>query len=103
MNPADTRLPPATAVMLNAGAVTFSCGKYDALQSPSAVQSEGGCTFANRGIGAVVDAVVTVDTGASDTLRFATVAGVFGRIPKKLGICALSCAAGLASTTSYTA
>ena len=38
------------------------------MQSPSDVQSEGGATANKRGIGAVVDAVPTVETGASETL-----------------------------------
>ena len=70
------------------------------MQSPKAAQSEGGWTAANRGMGAVVEAVVTVETGASETLRFAVAGGVLAGTPKKLGICTLSRADGLASTTS---
>src|ERR1039457_4196557 len=75
----------------------------EALQSPTAVQSDGGVTATKRGIGALVDAEPTVETGASERLPFEVDGGLLAGMAKKLGICALSVADGLASTTSYTA
>src|SRR5579883_1364981 len=81
---------------------TVSCGKYPAEQSPSEVQSLPGVTAQNRGIGAVEDAVIVCESGASVTVSFAVVGVVFAGMPMKVGICALSRTFGLASTTSYT-
>src|SRR5579862_2032915 len=102
--PAPILFPPATAVtcMGLAVAVTCNCGKYEALQSPTTAQSEGGVTAAKRGMGAVVEAEVTVETGASDRLPVAAAGALWGPMAKKLGIWALSVADWLASTTSYT-
>jgi hypothetical protein len=54
-------------------------------------------------MGALVDAEPTVETGASERLPFEVDGGLLAGMAKKFGICALSVADGLASTTSYTA
>src|SRR6516162_9290540 len=92
--------PPAMAVSWTGALNTLNFGKYDAPQSPTMPQSAPGVTAAKRGNGALVDAVPTGETGASEMLSWATAGVAVPARPIKVGNCAFSIAVGFASTTS---
>ena len=94
--------PPETAVMMIGMASRNSLGgtTTGALQSPSCAQSLSMATAANRGMGAVADAVAMVDTGASATVSWATAGAVNRGREINTGNWADSRAEELESTTS---
>src|SRR6516164_2829336 len=77
--------PPATALSLIGDALRNSLGASGTGQSPYIVQSLIVFTAAKRGTGAVVEAVVTAETGASATLALATLGGVKRGSEMKVG------------------
>jgi hypothetical protein len=70
------------------------------LQSPKIWQSLCMATAAKRGIGAVTEAVVTVETGAKAMVSWATAGGVKRGREINVGNCAVSRMLGLAAATS---
>src|ERR1035441_4811470 len=95
--------PAATALIWMMGVVStkrLGPETLGAAQSPKIWQSLCGATAAKRGMGAVADAMVTVETGASATVSWATVGGVKRGREMNVGNCADSRLLGLAAATS---
>src|SRR5438445_12442270 len=92
--------PAATALILIGDAFRNSLGASGTGQSPYSVQSLIVFTTANRGTGAVIEAVITAETGASVTLASATLGGVKRGSEMKVGNCTASCIEELDAATS---
>src|SRR5450759_624132 len=94
--------PPATALIRIGEASRRSLGKGAGaeLQSPKILQSLCMATAAKRGMGAVAEAVITEETGASAMVSWATAGGEKRGSEINVGNCAVSCADELAAATS---
>src|ERR1035441_8004027 len=94
--------PPSTALIRMGVASTRSLGTptTGATQSPNIWQSLCGTTAVKRGIGAVAEAVTTVETGAKAMASWQTGGGVSGGGAMKVGTCADSTGLGWGAATS---
>src|ERR1035438_51989 len=95
--------PPASTALIWMGvASTTRLGPATtgAAQSPKIWQSLCAATAVKRGMGAVFEAVITVETGARAMVSWLTVGGVKRGREMKVGNCAVSTTLGLAAATS---
>src|SRR5664279_2609971 len=95
--------PPASTAPIWMGVASrtsLGTAAAGAAQSPKIWQSLCAATAVKRGMGAVFEAVVTVETGARAMVSWATVGGVKRGRETKVGNCAVSCTLGLAAATS---
>src|ERR1017187_2303317 len=95
--------PPAATALIRIGEASrrsLGTETTGAAQSPKIWQSLCMGTAVKRGIGAVAEAVVTVETGARAMVSWATAGGVKRGREMKVGNCAVSRAFGLAAATS---
>src|ERR1035438_2288183 len=94
--------PPASTAtiwMVVASSRSLGTATTGTAQSPNIWQSLCGVTAVKRGMGAVVEAVATVETGARAMVSWATVGGVKRGREMKVGNCAVSGMLGLAAAT----
>src|SRR5271157_2957674 len=90
--------PPASTALIRMGVASrrsLGSATTGTAQSPNIWQSLCATTAVKRGMGAVAEAVVTVDTGAKAMVSWATVGGVKRGREMKVGNCAVSCTFGL--------
>src|ERR1035441_2027997 len=97
--------PPASTAMIRmvvASRRSLGTATTGTAQSPNIWQSLCGATAVKRGMGAVAEAVVTVETGAKAMVSWATVGGVKRGRAMKVGNCADSTMLGLARSEEHT-
>src|ERR1019366_1629956 len=95
--------PPASTALKRMGVASrrsLGTATTGTAQLPNIWQSLCAATAVKRGMGAVAEAVVTVETGAKAMVSWATVGGVKRGREMKVGNCAVSCTFGLAAATS---
>src|ERR1035437_7569938 len=95
--------PPASTALIWMGMASrksLGTATTGTAQSPKIWQSLCATTAVKRGMGAVIEAVVTVDSGAKAMAAWATVGGVERGREMNVGNCADSDRLGLAAATS---